>query len=83
MPLIPALRKPISEFEVSLVYKVSSRIAKVYKEKSCLQTKQPTKQPQKCTGSTSTYKYLMKRSNSNVTVNNKMFCQYKVINYSS
>jgi hypothetical protein len=43
MPLIPALGRQISEFEASLVYKVSSRTqdSQGYTEKPCLEKTTP------------------------------------------
>jgi hypothetical protein len=50
MPLIPALRRQrqarISEFEASLVYKVSSRTARAA-EKPCLEKRKTNKQTNK------------------------------------
>jgi hypothetical protein len=49
MPLIPALgrqRQAISEFEASLVYRVSSRYSQGYTEKPCLKKKNTHKKTQ-------------------------------------
>jgi hypothetical protein len=43
MPLIPALGRWISEFEASLVYRVSFRTAEGYTEKPCLEKKKKIK----------------------------------------
>jgi hypothetical protein len=46
MPLIPELGRQgrqISEFDASLVYRVSSRTAKIYTEKPCLKKKKKKK----------------------------------------
>ena len=47
MPLIPALRRQSSEFEASLVYKVSSRTARAIQRNPVSKSKQTNKQTNK------------------------------------
>jgi hypothetical protein len=52
MPLIPGRSRWISEFEASLVYRVSSRISQDYTEKPCLENQKQTKNKTKQTKET-------------------------------